>query len=364
LADQYRLKNQNEETLNLKVDKERAELVFGRLLDSFFRKEYPFNLPKAKAPQVMENLRDLFVLGSREHACFLFALCYWMRGGIDSQTATKQLAQLYRNNPEMFLPEKVYKFQRQMILPGLERRFAPIFLSSEFKAIGLGFNVEEIADIWVENWLRIKDLWAGDPRDIFKGVSTYEEACKRVQNKSKRGFHGFQEKMVSMLIYFYMDADILDRWHFPIPVDFHVLRIVFSNCIIVAKPAESNGNGFYTKSVLMSVRKLCQNYCVKHNVDPLHLCEAIWLYSRLMCNQHPGNQSVVGGRHGRKTELLPVSRWSLAQIRNYSNTCAICSINDTCKWCIPSAEYYIRGKLVLREERGSPPQLNFFLSST
>ncbi len=163
-----------------------------------------------------------------------------------------------------------------------------------------------------------------------------------------------------MLTYFYMDAGIVDRWNFPIPVDFHVLRTVFAHEIVVPDPEEFNGNGFYTKPILAAVRKLFQSYCAEHHVDPLRLCDAVWLHSGLMCSQHPGNQSIVGGRHGRNTELWPILRWSEAQEKTYERTCACCAIQGTCRWLVPSAEYYIRGRIVLREMRDSPPQQSFF----
>lgn len=331
----------------MKIDYERARTVFGRLLEAYTQKEYPFNQPEATPPQVPENLPRKLQTGTREHALFLFALCYWMRGGIKSHTATRQLAQLYDASPSIFLPESVSSLTSAQ-------------LAVDFRGVGLGFNADEIADAWLDNLRKLAEKWTGDPRNLFAGITTYEEACERIQNRRGNGFRGFQEKMVSMLTYFFMDAGIVDRWHFPIPVDFHVLRTVFAHEIVTAEPGEANGNGFYTKPILAAVRELFRNYCVDYGVDPLRLCDAVWLYSGLACNQHPGNQSNVGGRHGRKTDLWPVARWTSAQTRTYERTCGACPVAATCRWCIPSAEYYIRGRLVLREERDSPPQGNLF----
>lgn len=329
------------------IDRIKAEIVFSRLLDAYLRKEYPFDQPEAVPPQTSDNLPKSLERGTREHALFLFALCYWMRGGIKSHTAIKQLAQLYDASSTIFLPES-------------EPILIPAELAAKFKGVGLGFNAGEIGATWKENLAKIAERWSGDPRAIFSGIATYEEACERIQNKRGSGFRGFQEKMVSMLIYFYMDAGIVDRWHFPIPIDFHVLRMVFAHEIVFADPSEFNGNGFYTKPILAAVRNLFQSYCVENDVDPVTLCDAVWLYSGLMCNQHPGNQSVVGGRHGRNAELWPIARWSLAQTRSYERTCSVCAVQRTCRWCVPSAEYYIRGRIVLREQRGAPPQRSLF----
>jgi len=329
------------------IDRNKADAVFARLLDAYLRKEYPYDQADAIPPQVRENLPETLEWGSREHALFLFAVCYWMRGGIESHTAIRQLTRLYDLERDIFSP-----------LGGSISEATD--LAQKFRSVGLGFNAEEIGRMWKKNLAKIAHFYGGDPRIIFSGIKTYEEACERIQNKKGRGFLGFQEKMVSMLIYFYMDAGIIDRWNFPIPVDFHVLRTVFAHEIVVADPSEFNGNGFFTKPILAAVRNLFQSYCIKNDVDPLVLCNAVWLHSGLMCNQHPGNQSVVGGRHGRKTELWPVARWSLAQTRTYERTCAVCVVRNTCRWCVPSAEYYIRGRLILREERGEPSQQPLF----
>jgi hypothetical protein len=329
------------------IDKTKAEKIFGRLLDAYRSKEYPFDQPEVTPPQIPENLPRSLAQGTREHALFLFALCYWMRGGIESHAATKQLAKLYDFCPELFLPEAADKID-----PGI--------LAVMFQVFGLGFNAREIGMLWIKNLEILAKHWKNDPRNLFADITTYEEACARIQNHGSSGFGGFQEKMVSMITYFYMDAGIIDCWNFPIPVDFHVLRTIFAHEIIVADPSEFNGNGFYTKPILATVRKLFYEYCAEHHADPLRLCDAIWLYSRTMCNQHPGNQSSVGGRHGRKTELWPVARWTSAQTRTYERTCGNCFLSETCQWCVPSAEYYIRGRIILREERDTPPQGSLF----
>ena len=163
--------------------------------------------------------------------------------------------------------------------------------------------------------------------------------------------------MVSMLTYFYMDAGIVDRWNFPIPVDFHALRTMFAHEIVIADQSEWNGNAPCggRRRPAGELPKLSPKRA------SATLCEAVWLYSGLMCNQHPGNQSIEIGLHeGRKTELRPMPRWSLAQTRTYERTCAACFIQNTCRQCVPSAEYYVGGRIILRKERDAPPQQSLF----
>ncbi len=333
------------------VNRERVVEVFGLQLDAFYHNGHPYDLPDAILPQAPENLPESLrtKIGSREHAMFLFILCYWMRGGIKSYAATRALTRLYDRHPHIFLPESEPEINEDELLQWL-------------KDVGLNFIAKEVSKkAWKRNLRTIARLYAGDPRNIFAGINTYEEACERIQNKRGKGFYGFQEKMVSMIIYFFMDAGIVDRWHFPIPVDFHVLRTVFAHEIVIADAEEKGVNGFYTKPILATVRELSYDYCVKDNVDPVDLCSAVWLYSGIMCSEHPGNQSKSGRNRGRDTEIWPVERWTLSHTRAFERTCRVCSLRSTCRWCVPAKEYYIGGRVVLREERDDdPPQRRIF----
>ncbi len=332
----------------IRVDKKMAVWIFDRLVDARIRMHYPYNLSKATPPQVPENLPRSLTRGSKEHALFLFALCYWMRGGIESDTATRQLAALYDFAPNIFLPECAAKMY-------------PCVLRGLFRFAGLTFNADQIAHLWKANAKKLAEEWGGDPRTIFSGIDTYEEACARIQNKNGKGFGGFQEKMVSMIIYFFMDAGMIDRWNFPPPVDFHCLRIVFASKIVRASTRDRTRNGFYTKPVLATVRELLREYCAERNVDPVILCEALWIHSRIMCAEHPGNMSMVSKtRKGRRTKITPVPRWTAAQARAYERTCRVCPIEDVCTFCIPSAHYYIGGMLQMRCVRDAPPQQSLF----
>lgn len=332
----------------MKVHKRKAFEIFDRLLGMYLRKEYPFNLPGAVLPQRNGYIPEEARQDKRKYALFLFAACYWMRGGIKSDTAFQQLGTFYRQDPGSFLPENA-------------EALSAAVLADKLKAIGLGYNVKEISGFWKENLSKLDRKWKGDPCNLFAGISTYEEACDRIQNNKSNGFGGFQEKMVSMLTYFLMDAGLVDPWNFPVPVDFHVIRIVFANEILVAGKDEMNGSGLYIKKNLDAIRRLVMDYCRERDVDPLLLADALWLYSQLQCSRHPGNQSNVGGRHGRMTKLWPIKRWSEAQTKAYEETCGVCPLRRTCRWCVPSAEYYIRGRIILRERRDSPPQGNLFI---
>ena len=336
----------------LTVNPGRIEEVFGRLLRAYLENEFPYNQPEAVVPQLPEFLPKSFEWGGREHALFLFALCYWMRGGSQSDDATRSLTKFYNVHHRIFLPEH----WEEIDSPTLMR---------ELGNFGLGYNATQVSVGWKENLKRLHELWNSDPRNIFKGISTYEEACERIQNKKGQGFYGFQEKMVSMITYFLMDAKMVDRWHFPIPVDFHVLRTVFSHELVVPTEDEYDGkNGLYRKHILDLVRTISMKYSVGHDADPLDLCSAVWIFSRIMCSQNAMNERrKEGGRQakkGRQTRILKLSGWTEAQTRRWERTCLTCPVRSTCTWTVPSADYYIRGQVVRGERHQPPPQERLF----
>ncbi len=326
------------------VNYERRDQIFGQLLQLFRERRYPFNQRGVEPPQAPNNLPRNLLRGGREHAIFLFCLCFYMRGGIKSVTAIKAMARLYELYPSIFEPDQWEELNADAI-------------ASLLRSVGLNFSSKAISKAWIENFRRLKTRWGGDPRELVRGVSTYEEALARIRRSGQDGFLGFREKMVSMLLYFLAESKIIEPFVFPLPVDFHVCRIVLANEIVVVKDP-TNGD-LYQKEVLDAIRALSIDYCHSHGVDPIDLCHAIWLFSQAMCNKHPGNNSVVERiRRGRKTgvEALPVT-WSQAQVSAFKRSCGSCTAAETCRWCIPSASYYIQGKLILRGVRETPPQI-------
>lgn len=334
----------------MRANQEKLDLVLNRLMSAFDNGQYPFDKLWARTPQIPENMPKNLILSSREHALFLFCLCYYMRGLIDSITAIKLLAKLYENEPDIFIPEKAAQKN-------------PREITELLKAAGLGVRSEEIGRFWIENFKMLIRHWNGNPIKLLEGVKTYEEACERIKNKSIKknrlenqnsGFFGFQEKMVSMLIYFLVDAGFVDPFHFPPPVDFHVLRIMFSHEILILDDDE-NGSGY--KKITDRARELLSCYILKHGICPLKMCEGMWIISRTLCEQHPGNSSNMGKRRGRKTEIKPILiTWNKSQKNSYFRSCGFCPIEETCKYNIPSANYYNQGKITIRSVRQKPPQ--------
>ena len=158
-----------------------------------------------------------------------------------------------------------------------------------------------------------------------------------------------------MLIYFLLDSGFIAGFPHPIPVDFHVLRILLANEILVW-PSAPKGN-YYRPKLRRVARRLLQTYCEQQTVDPRELCNAIWLYSRTCCRHHPGNRSRHGEYDGRNTVIDPTTiRWTATRQRTYDRNCGRCPIADTCYWHVPSAHYYVQGQIFPRGQRTTSPQ--------
>jgi hypothetical protein len=229
-----------------------------------------------------------------------------------------------------------------------------------FEKHGLGYLLGEAPSHWVKNLRKIGRFWNNDPVNLLRGDVGFEEACRRIMYKTSQkseddpnGFLGFAEKMVGMIAYFWMDADLIEQRLFPVPVDFHVLRLMIANELLV--PEEHDGN-HYRDIFLAAARELTMWYCREHNVESRELSDALWMMSRNACRYNPHNRTHKGEYKARKTPLQPIPVvWNDAQIRAYDRSCGRCPISEFCKHNVPSAEYYTQGKLVIRGLRTGPP---------
>jgi hypothetical protein len=333
-------------------NKRRKDAVIGRIIQTLQRGEFPFNLEKAQPPQRPENLPPGGFASDRDKACFFFFLCFWMAGGIISDHAVRALSKLYGKAPWLFDP---YQAQHA----------DPSELEALLVSVGLTFKSQFVKDWWPENSRRLIATADGDPRRLYDGVATFEDACARIRNRKIKtktmspggapGFFGFQEKMVSMLTYYLMDAGFISAFNFPPPIDFHFLRILVSHEILRVEPRDTKN--LYTPELLAKARTVLLDYSREHNIDPLLLSNAVWGFGRAMCDEHAGNgTSKSKDLRGRNTELTPIPvTWSNRQIRAYLRACAVCPVEPTCRWNIPAADYYVRGQIVLRGERDKPP---------
>jgi hypothetical protein len=329
------------------IDWKNADILFGRLVHAVRTRSFPFN--EVEVPQIRKNIPDSIVWGSYEHALFLFAVCYYMRGGIKSKTAILAMGEMYERFTHLFTP-----------WIGFEEKE----IRSALAECGLNYGSEEVARFWKINSAKLATHWNADPRTLFADSPSYDVLCGRIIRKGKKsehsqyGFYGFREKMVSMLVYFYMHAGIIPQNTFPLPVDFHLQRLMVSHEVLHVE-GFGIGDNYYSPMLLAAGRQATHEWCAKNAINSLDLADALWLLSSELCNQHPGNRSVGGrNRNGRSTVLEPFNfEWNETHQNAFDRTCRQCPVQDTCQFQIPAAYYYIQGKLLVRSKRQQPQQL-------
>jgi len=329
------------------VDYDRVEEVLTTLTTALENNQYPYNLDSVRVPQDSRHMPKNLELGTKEHAMFLFTVCFYMRGGTKSTTAVQQLAGMYEKYPELFVASLAKDLDPKIIKPIL----------AEY---GLGFH-GSVPKQWVHNAKIMDELWDGNPINIYKDVDTYEPCVERIANKpGGRGFWGFQEKMVSMLTYYLMDEDLIPYFDFPPPVDLHLMRVSISNELVKFK-GYGEHEDLYSEELLSKMRDYFYEFAVEHKINVLRLADAVWLLSQSLCGNQPGNVTLepLGSkdRTGRGTFLVaqPVDINDSRQRTMYRKTCGGCPIESTCKFNIPGKYYIVQGRLIKRGERTKFP---------
>ncbi len=338
-ADVYRSTLEGDE-LRVIPHFDKLDATVETLLEARSNNEFPYGLDSANLPQDERNMPSELPRGGREHANFLWATCYYMRGGIKSTAAFAALSDIYRDEPSLFDP----------LIAETED---PIRVTELLQSNGLAFNATGIGNAWVENARRMADLYDGDPRNLFQDAKRYEDVLHKVKNSKKgRGFIGFQEKMVSMITYYLMDADLIPYFDFPLPVDFHVLRVSAANEIITFENVPEDSD-IYSEQTLATLRNMYHDYSVTHGVSQLDVCNAVWSLSSAICGSQPGNIMLEPnkgeGRKGRSTHIipLPIDLNSPQQLAMYERSCGLCPLEQSCEKNMPSKEYYVRGRATL-----------------
>jgi len=340
--------------MTITIDHDRARRVFGRLLRALRTRSYPYNvaqLPQALIPE--ELLADRL-----RAAQFIFYVCHFMRGALDSTQAIKQLVTLWHASPWMFEPEKVVECELSLVREQLQS--------------AIDYHLDEIAGYWLENSRSLLKKWRGDPRRIFAKAKNYEETVRYIVNKSSKaavvgtdlfehewGFLGFQRKMASMLIYFLVDLKlILPVKGAPPAVDFHLLRVMLANGVLIL-PDHFYTNGVRYDQVFPHGVKAIITFMEERRVSAVEIGDALWLLSTYLCAAAPGNwsrnRSKERPKRGEKKALPGVTDVvadNLRHVEAYEKTCARCPVRQTCVLNAPSGPYYEVGvfKLHLRKK--------------
>lgn len=330
------------------LDNERMNEVLGVLYAAYQKGEYPYSLDSTRVPQDERHMPETLEHGTIDHAMFLFTVCYYMRGGIKSNDAVIRLGYMYDDMPHLF-DAHVARYMDSGEIAQILKRY------------GLGFQ-KTVSELWVENARRMSKIWDGDPRNIFEGVNTYDECVRRVKNNKKGdGFIGFQEKMVSMIMYYLMDQNLIPYFNHPLPVDIHVMRVSVETEIVKFVGYAEDDN-VLSDELLAILRQAFHDYAERNGIDMLRLCDAVWLLSSTLCGTQPGNTTQEpNGYNARSTDLiaLEINTDDEKQRRDYHKSCGSCPLQELCDWNVPSADYYRKGKLRRRGRRVKFPMPHY-----
>lgn len=318
---------------------DRMEKMIETLVELQGGNKYPYNLPNAEVPNRSEFMppEDTLPRGSREHALYLWHVCYWMGGGIESNLAFKNLTNLYIEYPELFKPEYIieHNVSTEQIQEVIGRYPA------------LNFNLTRIQNYWTENARHLYEDYGSDPRAIFADNPSYRTVKKRLQNTGKSGFLGFQEKMASMYTHFLADGGMISEIPFPPPVDFHLLRLFIANQVITFENVPKDGNVF-TPATIAMVRKMLFDYIIATNSSAVEVDDALWRHSKLMCAQAPGNMTEIDykANRGTKSSLKEVDFSDPTTRTKYARSCGRCALSASCAFAISSGAYYADDRII------------------
>lgn len=159
------------EKLQVTINKEYAYEVLDSIMEAYLNNEPPYNLYTTHLLHDPRRMPKTLERGTKDHAMLLFNVCYYMCGGIKSNGAFPRMAALYDDMPELFNCEAVQNIDEEIITQALTDH-------------GLGFQ-QTVAKQWPENSRRLQEHFDGDPRNIFNGVTNYEQSLALAQNDHK-----------------------------------------------------------------------------------------------------------------------------------------------------------------------------------
>lgn len=350
----------------MRIDRARARAVFAIMLAQYQARQHPFLSVQSDRPQyhVPKGLCEL------QLARFLFYLCFYMRGGIDSVHAARQLTLIHAEHPWLFTSEVLRRSEAEITAAIAPR--IPLFR-------------ERIGRFWLHNAQVLWSRFAGDPRRIFLGVKNAHESYYRTMGvryrrpgfdpiklsrktlpllegaAPYRGLIGFREKMTSMLAYFLFEMNLINKAPpLSAPVDFHHLRIYLQTGMIVV-----DGSERVRYEHLVRAGIALALYLQRYFALPMHeYGDIVWLWSKILCGQAPQNRSVeVAGDRGRLVLEPAVLTWNESDRLAFAKSCGECAIRALCHRSVPSGEYYTQGniRLIPREDPPGTQPLLFAL---
>ncbi|MFO0704967.1 MAG: hypothetical protein U0517_03340 [Candidatus Andersenbacteria bacterium] len=392
----------------VKINEERALQVFRTLDSAWKNRDSVFKNIKLPQDRIKPTETDPRLLG----LWFLFTV-QTQRGGVGSEVPMRLLLSLFEDPAarEMFIPERIItdwpaerieKTLRDGVIarllqaaettdaqPGLfgesevcptqakgnghiqrNKQLTRVQLLAKLEEEVKGYRFDELSQSWYSNAHSLVNHWGGDVRNVFWGVTEFEEAFRRVDyyRAPKAGFYGMRRKIFSLLVIWLQERGLAPFFPAPVPVDFHALRVLTATgCVEFSKalpiPNKPKYPGWMHGKVAVRINEgimdeiACwsQTFLVKHDLSHLAVNPALWVLSRELCMLNPGNKTSSKGA----TYVLPEQLAQDARLwpRNYHDVCSKCPVGASCTKVSPSGTYYKWGLLMTQLPRVPFPLL-------
>lgn len=357
------------------VDAKRAELVLDAILDRYRRGAYPYNLRKSMLDgfEFPKRLKR----GGEAEARFWFFACMLMRGGIDSDTGLKAMVEMYdqtmgRSGPRPFDPryarkmdpllltgllglKKTKEEEPTLAIPGLEKVKPPDQPDEPHR-----FAID-----WINSAKIVYEQFDGKALQIISQIRDYDDAVRLIRNTGKSGFPGFQYKMVSMICFFWIETGLLQPLLYPPPIDFHFNRVAVATRMVTRTGRKKvlsvkSGELDAFQGVL---REMYLDYITLRGYSTNEVADAVWLLSRTLCKNNPGNSSSVGEYAARATVITPHQVDMLlngSDQLQFERSCKRCPVRSQCELNVPNAHYYKLGRIETSERIDDTPVEHLF----
>lgn len=307
---------------------------------------------------------------------FLFYAALFMRGGIISEDPFRWVCALYDERPEYYDPMFIVK--NGLAPDDIKNAFVAItprilaqngFVKGR-KENGSGnpfaYKIDQHTKAWIANSQFFVKKFDGNILNIFDGVGDFEEAFARVNRKDQwkpdgQGILGMRRKIFSLYTIWLQEKNLIPLFPTPIPVDFHALRILWTNNIFSLPdlpPFKINGRhpksyagktAIQTREQLIdAITKWSQIFLSENRISHLAINPALWVLSRDLCANHFQNSTTMEGAVLREPEQIRSRQISWP--RSYNDPCSICPIEHYCSGVSPSAPYYHWG-ILMRMDR-------------
>lgn len=308
----------------LQFDRERALSVFRLLIEAWQRRTKGFaglNPPEAGLPAEM-------VVGSRIHACYIFAYGTANRYGTSAQELAQKLANLWKVAPWWVDPAMTLRDDSAYSLVGA--------------VIPFGIELPERVDAWLENLDRLRMEFASDPRRIFLEHGKDRDSLVR----SLVQFHGIEHKIAQLLGIWFQDV----KWSYGkpsewrrirrialSPVDMWVMRLMVMTGIITA--FEQDNRDRFSRECSDFICEVCESSSLSHR----DLAQAFWHTGSVICAKRPRMAP------GDDPEIWQNSeRQKLADI----HCLGLCPLAEFCrKTILMAGTAYKSGKIGLDQQR-------------